>query len=164
MSNEAPLSISLSTSTAKTTIPMVANDTWAKLRFNRVSQKYIKDKGDALTFEYELVDPTASSDGAVILPGALGSRIFEDIQLYAKADAKDPEWYLKKISKRQDAVLGTGDEGNKKNRPTRPNFDASCITKMTGGIFFGKFKVGKDQNGLDRSEIADVAFPEDMKQ
>lgn len=160
-----PLSISIPTNTAKVGIPEVAYDTWVRLRLNNISQD-TNEKGPVITFEWELQDPASASDGSTILPGQLGSKIFERIYCYTKPDAKDAAnpFYIQKISKRIDAILRTGDAENKKGLPARPEFNGETAAKMFGGIAFARFGPNKQQDGSERSEIKEVKHPEDMKQ
>lgn len=161
--SDGPLSINIPTNEVKTAFPQIADNTWVKLRF--VSVKSDKnEKGDFLKFEYDVVDPVTDDSGNTILPGSPGSKVFENIQLYAKPDAKDPKWFLKKLATRQDAILDTGDPENTKGKPVRPAFDNACIAQMTGQIFFALFKHRPDQNGVKRAEISEVAHPSAMKQ
>src|SRR6266446_7083577 len=96
-----PLSISLNLSGTKTANPMVKDGEMVKLRLVSLSQ--IKgDKGNSLRFEFDLVDPAPDTEGGTINPGAFGSKIFENVALYAKADAKDPLWFNGVVSKRLD--------------------------------------------------------------
>lgn len=163
MSTGAPLSITLNTQDAKTVIPKIADGTWVKLRFVGATQSHVENKGDVITFESDLIDPAPSHTGDIILPGALGSKIFEQIQCYAKEGAKNPNWFVEKISKRIDAMLGTGDADNKKGRPQRPQFDAACVAQLVGKTYFAQMGVRVDDNKVERQDINAVAFEEDMK-
>ncbi len=155
-----PLSISLNLSGTKTAIPMVADGTMVRLRLISLSQ--IKtDKGNSLRFEYDLVEPAPDSEGGTINPGAFGSKIFENIAMYAKSDAKDPEWFKKTTAQRIDALLGTGDDGNKKGKPKRPDLDASLVPNLIGKELVAKMRIQNDENFVG-NRIQNVTFPGDI--
>ncbi len=160
MANEEPLSIDMNLSGTKTAIPMIADGTMTQLRLVSLKQTR-NEKGPSLNFEYDLVDPAPDSDGGTINPGAFGSKIFEQIQMYAKPDAKDPKWYEKKIAQRVDALLGTGDEGNKKGKPTRPNLSADLVSQLIGKVLVAKMKVQSDDL-YTGNRIQTVTFPGDI--
>lgn len=155
-----PLSISLDLSGTKTAIPMVADGTMVRLRL--VSLTQIKgEKGNSLRFEYDLVEPAPDTEGGVINPGAFGSKIFETIAMYAKPDAKDPKWFYKNIAQRIDAFLGTGDEGNKKGKPVRPDLSAELVPQLIGKELVAKMKVQQD-DVYTGNRIQTVTFPGDI--
>jgi hypothetical protein len=160
MSNIAPLSISLNLSGTKTAVPMVADGTMVKLRLVSLTQ-VTGDKGNSLKFEYDLVDPAPDTEGGTINPGAFGSKIFEQIAMYAKPDAKDTQWFYKNIAQRIDALLGTGDEGNKKGKPTRPDLSAELVPQLIGKELVAKMKVQQDDN-FTGNRIQSVTFPGDI--
>lgn len=155
-----PLSISLNLSGTKTAIPMIADGTMVRLRLVSLSQ--IKgDKGNTLRFEYDLVEPAPDTEGGTINPGAFGSKIFENVALYAKPDAKDPLWFNSVISKRIDALLGTGDPGNKKGKPVRPDLSAEVVPQLIGKELVAKMKVQQDDN-FTGNRIQTVTYPGDI--
>lgn len=155
-----PLDISLNLSGTKTAIPMIADGTMVRLRLVSLSQ--IKgEKGNSLRFEYDLVEPAPDTEGGTINPGAFGSKIFENIAMYAKPDAKDPRWFEKNIAQRIDGLLGTGDAGNKKNKPTRPNLTAELVPQLIGKELVAKMKVQQDDN-FTGNRIQNVTFPGDI--
>lgn len=155
-----PLSIALKTAATKTEVPKVADGTQTLLVLKSLTQDR-NDKGDFLKFEWVFKNPTPMADGSVVAPGQFGSTKFEQIPLYAKADAKNPEWFLEKIAKRIDALLGTGDDGNKAGKPTRPDLDASVVSAMIGKEVVAKFK-HREFEGVTRDEIDTVTFPGDV--
>jgi hypothetical protein len=155
-----PLSISLNLSGTKTAIPMVADGTMVRLRL--VSLTQVKgEKGNSLRFEYDLVEPAPDTEGGTINPGAFGSKIFEQIAMYAKPDAKDPLWFHKNIAQRIDALLGTGDEGNKKGKPTRPDLSAELVPQLIGKELVAKMTVSNDPD-YSGNRIKSVTYPGDI--
>jgi len=155
-----PIDISLNLSGTKTAVPMVQDGAMVRLRLVNVSL-VSGEKGNSLKWEYDLVDSAPDTEGGTINPGAFGSKIFEQIALYAKPDAKDPKWFLTNISKRIDALLGTGDEGNKKGKPTRPDFNGELIPQLIGKELIAKMKVQNDDNFVG-NRIQTVTFPGDI--
>jgi hypothetical protein len=154
-----PLDISLNLGDTKTTVPAIADNTMVKLRLVSLSQQKT-EKGNSLRWEYDLVEPTIDTEGNALNPGAFGSKIFENIALYAKPDAKDPKWFEKRIATRIDGLLGTGDPGNAKGKPTRPNLDAKLVPNLIGKVLVAKMRLRKDDFG--GSEIASVTYPGDI--
>lgn len=157
--NTGPLDISLDLSNTKTAIPLIADGQYVELRLVKLSMES-NDKGKSTKWEYDLVKPAPDTEGGTIVPGGMGSKQFENIQLYAKPDAKDPKWFEKKIATRMDALLGTGEAGNKKGKPTRPNFDTSAVEQMIGKTLVAKMKVKTGE--YVGNEFATVTFPSDI--
>lgn len=155
-----PLSFNLDLSKAKTEVPQFAENQYVEMRFTELTQ-HESEKGPSIKFRWELVSPAAGADGAPITPGTFGSTFFETIQLYAKPDAKDPKWFEKKISSRIDALLGTGDEGNKKGKPTRPDFTPALVPSLIGKTAFLKFKAKTGE--YSGNEISDIRHPSEMQ-
>ena len=155
-----PLDISLNLSGTKTAVPMVQDGAMVKLRLVSLTQPR-GEKGSSLRFEYDLVDPAPDTDGGTINPGAFGSKIFEQIALYAKPDAKDPRWFEKNIAQRIDALLGTGDSGNKKGKPERPDLSPQLVPQLIGKELIAKMAVQQDDNFVG-NRIKSVTFPGDI--
>lgn len=157
--NEGPLDITLNISQAKTAVPMVADGHMCRWRLQKLSS--VKgEKGAQLKWEYHLIDPAPDSEGGQITPGAFGSIFFENIALYAKPDAKDPKWFEKRIASRVDALLGTGDIGNKKNKPVRPDLTAETVSNLIGKELVAKMKVRTGD--FIGNEFGSVYFPGDI--
>jgi hypothetical protein len=154
-----PLDISLNLGDTKTAIPMIKDGEHAPLRLVNLGQVKT-EKGKSLKFEYDLTHPVPDSEGGVINPGAMGSKVFENIQLYAKPDAKDPKWYEKRIASRIDALLGTGDKDNKKGKPPRPDLNSQLVPQLIGKILIAKMRVRTGE--YTGNEIASVTFPGDI--
>jgi hypothetical protein len=138
-----PLNISLNTAEAKTSVPLFAPG-YVKLRLAKLSQDEVPDKGSVIKLEYDLVDPAPNTDGGTILPGQMGSKFFESIQLYdknTKFGDPAPKWAVEKISKRIDALLNTGDAGNSKGKDPRPNLSPELIPLLIGQVMIAKMNV-----------------------
>lgn len=155
-----PLSISLDLSGTKTAVPMIQDGSMVRLRL--VSLGQVKgEKGNSLRFEYDLMDPAPDTDGGTINPGAFGSKIFEQVAMYAKPDAKDPLWFHKTIAQRIDALLGTGDPDNKKGKPNRPDLSADLVPQLIGKELIAKMSVQQDDN-FTGNRIKSVTYPGDI--
>lgn len=163
MSTSGPLTFQLPTHETKTAIPVPAEGQWYRLRLVSIEQLTDEEGKASVRFNSELVDPTPQDGGGTLEPGKFGSKINITVPLYAKADAKNKTWYLEKISKIQDAVMGTGDPDNKKGKPVRPQLTQEVATQMQGAIFFCKNKHRVDNNGVDRCEPNEFAYPGDIE-
>jgi hypothetical protein len=161
--NEGPLDISLDLTKKTTTVPMVADGHLCRWRLVNIS-KATGEKGDAIKFEYDLTAPAPNTEGGQIEPGKMGAKFFENITLYDKNTPKGtvPDWAEKRIAQRMDALLGTGDVGNKKGKPERPVFDATAASQMIGKEIVAKMKVGTDNNNNPQSNFGQVYFPGDI--
>jgi hypothetical protein len=155
-----PLSINLDITKAKTQVPLFAENQYIEFRLTELSQAEVPQKGNVLKFKWQLVNPAAGADGPPINPGDFGSTFFEQVQLYAKPDAKDPEWFLKRIAARIDGLLGTGDEGNAKGKPPRPALSADLVPTLIGKTVFFKMKVKTGE--FAGNEVADIRHPSEM--
>jgi hypothetical protein len=154
-----PLDISLNLGDTKTAIPTIKDGELVPLRLVSLGQ-VATEKGKSTKWEYDLVSPAPDSDGGVINPGAMGSKVFENIQLYAKPDAKDPKWYEKRIATRIDALLGTGDKDNKKGKPPRPDLNSQLVPQLIGKTLVAKMRVRTGE--YTGNEIASVTYPGDI--
>lgn len=160
-----PLNISLNTDEVKTQVPKFVEGNYIKVRFAKLEQDEVPQKGTVLKFQYDLVDPTPDQEGQTILPGQMGSKIFESVQLYdknTKPGDPAPKWAMEKIGKRLDGFLGTGDAGNTKGKPTRPKLSPETVTTLIGQVAFMKFK--NKTGDYDGQDISEVKFPGDMPQ
>jgi hypothetical protein len=119
-----------------------------RVRLKNLSQA-TTEKGPQLVLEFTTTEPAPSTDGTEI---RAGFPLFERIALYAKEGSKNPTWFLDKIARRIDALLGTGDEGNTKGKPTRPNLNAETVAQMIGQECVLKMTTSEYEGNL-RSEI-----------
>lgn len=160
---EGPLDISLDTTQTTTVVPLIADGVMARWRFTKVSRIMSKDNKPMLKWEWELVAPAPSTEGTPIEPGKMGSKFFENIALFDKNTTPPavPEWALKRVAQRQDALLGTGDPDNKKGKPTRPPFGAEAVGQMVGKEVIAKMSV-KTDGGYTNNEFATLYFPGDI--
>lgn len=154
-----PLNISFDLSDVKTQIPIIMNDHVVLVRLANITQE-LKDNDPAkvsLKWELHLLSPAPTVDGGMV---PAGFKIFENIACYAKEGAKNPKWFLEKISKFMDGFLGTGDRDNKKGKPPRPPFDANAVSAMIGKEAYAKLKVKTGE--YQGNEIQSLTFPGDV--
>ena len=174
-----PLSISLPTSTANTTVPLIAEGQFAKWQF--VSLKEDKnDTGPFLTFTCKLAAPTVTTDGTPLTPESpVGNVYWHKIYLYEKVskDSKEPkrgpdgaitvpERSLIAVSSFIDALLNTCDANNAnaiaKGKTPRPNFDDATVQAMTNQFFYAKMRVKNDEGYGLRNEFGTLLNEADM--
>lgn len=178
--SEQPLSINLDLSQTKVAFPMPNNDIFAKWRVAKVTcDAKVLDHpavgvvengvGQVLKIEFDLEEPVADTDGEQILPGKPGAKHFWQCNLYSKMDAKDPTWFVKKISSLVDALLGTSDADNKKGKPPRPqlNLGDPAFASQLGTLIIGQKLTAKmgisTYEGTTRSEFKAIYFPADLQ-
>lgn len=167
-----PLSNILSTATAKTSVPLIADGQYCGFRLTELTL-VDGEKGKTAKFKYELTSPTITTDNTPLLPGEFGSIQFVNVPCYAKPDAKDPGWFVKRISSYVDALLGTGDAHNPKGKPARPEFfdmaaaqqnvlqlDQSTVSALLGKELIAKMKVRTGE--YEGNEFAAVFHPADV--
>lgn len=167
MSNEnsGPLSITLPTSTTKSAMPQIASNTWAKFKYAApVKQRTIagEGKGDVLDFEFHLAEPASDTEGKTINPGGVGSKQFHTVFMYGK-DGKEAalDRATKEVNKILDAMLGTGDPGNAKGKPARPDFNNELQPSLIGLTFWGKVRAR--QNDPSRNDIVEFRHESEMQ-
>lgn len=173
---QGPLSTMLSTTSAKTSIPMIKDGAYATLRLVKLVQENLPDKGETFKFEFDLVSPVESSDpGVQILPGQLGAKQFHTIRMYGK-DGREAAVgrAMTEIGKYMDALLGTGDAGNTKGKPERPEIfdqgmaaqgvaqlDQGVVAQLVGKELLAQMKVRTGD--FTGNEIGKVFFPADKR-
>jgi hypothetical protein len=168
---DQPLDISYDTSTAKTVVPLIAHNTLTRLKLNNLKVDS-SEKGDATTFEWVITEPVPTSEGGQLRPGDFGATIFDTVYMYAKPDAKNPAWFVPQICKRIDALLGTGDPGNRKGKPNRPALNLapgqsraaieSVMPTLVGKEIVAKVAVRKDEGYGEKNELTTFMFPGDI--
>lgn len=159
-----PLTINIPTANAKTTVPFFRENTYVKFRLGKVpEQDEVENKGSKIKFEWDLVEPTETQDGMQLKPGDFGAKVFDTVFLYDKNTpvGQIPERAISELSKREDALLGTGDPGNKKNRPSRPDFNAELLPQLMGQVVFLKFKNGTGEYS-GKQDIVSFTNPQDV--
>lgn len=167
MSDKAPLSITLGTQNATTSIPLIADNHLAKLRLQSITQSGPQGKRSwsQINFDFKLVDNAPTIEGAEV---NAGFPIFVSIPLGSKDDAnKTPAWAEKRVAQLLDALLGTGDKGNAKGKPARPDLSAAIVPDLIGKEMIGKIIVRKytGESGVEQSsnDVSQYYFPADLE-
>jgi hypothetical protein len=165
-----PLSTNFDLSQAKTVVPLIADGHLTRLRLDSLTVE-TNEKGDAAKFQWKTLEPVPTTDGSQLNPGDFGSTIFDSIAMYAKADAKNPAWFVSNIAKRIDGLLGTADAGNPKGKPARPSVNLApgqsraaieqLAPSLVGKEIVAKMKVRTDDYGT-KNEIGQIHFPGDL--
>lgn len=152
-----PLSTSFDTRGIKTGRPIIADGHICKIKLANVGEVTVPDKGKMVVYEYHLVDPAPTTEGKTVNPGF---SVSERITLYDKNTPPGviPEGAMTRIAQRIDAFLGTGDEGNNKGKPPRPEWPG-CASDMLGRQAYIKVKakVGGEFEGNDITKIMALA-------
>lgn len=158
MADAAPVSISMDLSSHKTTVPVIANDRWVRVRLANLGQ-IANEKGQILKWEYHLLEPAPTIDGDVV---KVGFPIFENICLYGKdtPPGQIPEMAQTNICRRIDAMLGTGDPGNKLQRPERPAFNGELVPTLIGKELYLQLKAKTGE--YEGNDIKKVRHVDDM--
>lgn len=153
-----PLSTSFDTTQVKTGKPIIVDGWQGKVRFAKVTETDIAQKGKMLTFEYHILTPAPTTEGKQVQPPF---PLFHRITLFDKntPPGEIPERSITNICRIQDAFLGTGDVGNNKGKPQRPPFDMACVTLMTGKEAYVKLKanLGGEFEGNDVVKLTALA-------
>ncbi len=155
-----PLSIAVDTQ-VKTSVPMFAEKVYIPFRLVDIAEK-ANEKGKTISFVWDLLEPAPSTDAEhPIKPGAFGSKFFDNVALYDKntPPGEVPQQAVKKISLRQDGILGTGDPDNKKGKTPRPPFNDETARAMLGQVALLQFKVKTGE--FEGNEITGIMFPGD---
>lgn len=147
--NSGPLSISFNIADVKTGRPIIHDGATVRIRFAGL-QETSNDNGKMLVPEVHLLEKTTDVDGKDINPGF---SVRDRITLYDKNTPPDkyPDRAVQRICQIVDAFLNTGDPGNKKERPSRPDFNAETVALMIGKEAYIKVKakVGGEYEGND---------------
>lgn len=176
-----PLSISLPTSTATTTIPVIADSQYVKWKFVSL-QENKNDNGPFLTFTCKLAAPTTSTEGLPINPGdEIGATFWHKVYLYAKnkdtgqveidpttGNPVVPPRAMTAIMNLIDAILNTCDAKHvndsknvAKGKTARPDFNEACVAAMLNQTFNAKMRVKSDDFGL-KNEFGTLLSEADM--
>lgn len=158
-----PLSISLPTSTAKTTVPVIAEGQFVKWQFVSVKEDS-NDNGKFLTFTCKLAAPTVTTEGEPLTPESpVGNMFWHKIYLYDKnTPGVIPPRAITAVSQFIDALLGTGDASNTKGKPARPEFNDETVAAMTNQFFFAKMRVRNDDVYGVRNDFGTLLNEADM--
>lgn len=161
--SQVPLSISLPTSTAKTTVPLIAEGQFVKWQLKSVKED-TNDNGKFLTFTCQLAAPTVTTEGEPLTPDSpVGNMFWHKIYLYDKNHpGVVPPRAITGVCQLIDAVLGTGDANNTKGKPARPEFDDSTIAAMTNQTFYAKMRVRTSDSYGPQNDFGQLLNEADM--
>lgn len=152
MSDNQPLNISLDLTKVVTALPLIADGTMAKVRLKNITQNE-RDGNTILRWELVLVDPTNTVDGTQVQPG---------FPLFINFDLS-LEFLVQKMTRFVDGFLGTGDIGNKKNKPERPQFNPELAADMIGREAIAKIVIVKSKKSdYVGNDIQTLTFPGDL--
>lgn len=158
--DNAPLSIKFNTSQTKTAIPLIADGVMTRFRLKSITQSEGTDTANpAIKFEFNLLDPAPTTEGGTVNPGF---PIFLSVPLRTKESPETPEWSQQKVAQLIDAMLGTGDPGNKKNKPTRPDFGPDLVPQLIGKEMIAKVKTYRGKDDVLRNDLGTFTFPGDV--
>ena len=119
-----------------------------------------------LEFKFTLSAAVPSEDGKQVEPGKPGSNITAKVFMFGKDYTEPgvtPERVLTQVCRIQDALLGTGDEGNPKGKPTRPPSNDELVPQLIGKEIVAKVRVSTSKDGqYTNNDFAAMYFPGDM--
>lgn len=158
-----PLS-NLNTSRASTAVPLIADAQMGPFRVEQLTVDQPEGNRTWPQLKAKLVSviAMASSEGH---PINAGWPLFITFPLGTKDNpAVAPDWAGPAIAKFQDGVLGTGDEGNKKGKPTRPDLTEESLPEYIGKTVVCKIgiKKPKDEQYTDQNVVKTYTFPGDI--
>lgn len=147
-----PLNISLDLSKVKTTVPLIADGHMTRVRLKDITQQD-RDGATIIKWEFALVDPAPTTDGATVNAG---------FPMFVNFDLSH-EFLVQKMSRFVDGLLGTGDVDNKKGKPPRPQFDAQLASQMIGTEGIAKVIVTRSKKSdYVGNDIQTLTFPGDL--
>lgn len=152
MSDNSPLNIDVDLSNISTTIPLIADNTTAKVRLKNISQTE-RDGTPIIRWELVLADPAPTQEGGTVQPG---------FPLFVNFDTSQ-DWLMQKLSRFVDGFLGTGDKGNHKGKPERPRLNAGTVAAMLGKEAYAKIVVQRSKKtDYVGNDITAVIYPGDF--
>jgi hypothetical protein len=120
MSDNQPLNIHLDLSKIKTALPLI-QECMTKVRLEDITENQ-RDGATIVKMEFHLTEGAPSEDG---------SRVNAGFPIFVNFDTSQV-WLQQKLAKFIDGLLGTGDEGNKKGKPARPDFGPELLPDLIG--------------------------------
>jgi hypothetical protein len=152
MSDNQPLNINVNLADVTTTVPLIVDGTMAKVRLKNISQTE-RDGNPVIKWELTLSEPAPTTDGLQVQPG---------FPLFISFDISH-EFLVQKMARFVDAFLGTGDVGNKKGKPARPQLNADTVTRMLGSEAIAKISVQKSKKSdYVGNDIATMTHVDDL--
>ena len=125
----------------------------AKVRLKSITQSE-RDGNTILRWEMALVDPVQTVEGQ---PVNTGFPLFVNFDLSL-------EFLVQKMTRFVDGFLGTGDVGNKKGKPERPQFNPELANDMIGREAIAKIIVAKSKKSdYVGNDIQTLTYPPDLQ-
>jgi hypothetical protein len=151
--SDQPLNITVNTTDIATALPLIVDGTQAKVRLKNISQLE-RDSGQlVIKWEFALVDPAPTVDGAQVQAG---------FPLFVNFDVSR-DFLLRKMATFIDGILGTGDINNRKGKPSRPALGPESVSQMLGGEAIAKIVVVKStKSDYVGNDIDKLTYPGDL--
>lgn len=156
---QAPLSIGMELGDVSTAIPILKNDQVALCTVENITQAE-HEKGPIITFKFKLAEPCPTHDGKQV---EAGFPVTSRVCLFDKNTPKGeiPERSKQNIARLIDAIFGTGDVGNQKNKPPRPALTTATVAEAIGKQVLLRFKAVTEGEFVG-TEIKAAYFPPDI--
>jgi len=148
----SPLNITINLKEVTTALPLIVDGTTARVRVKNISQQ---DRDGVVLVKWEIVltEPAPTVEGNHANPG---------FPLFINFDTSQ-EWMLQKMAKFIDGFLGTGDRGNKRGKPERPDLDAHVAADLIGKESLAKIVIQKSKKtDYVGNDIGSLTFPGDL--
>jgi hypothetical protein len=147
-----PLNITINLKEVTTALPLIIDGTTARVRVKNISQQD-RDGVVLVKWELALTEPAPTVEGNHANPG---------FPLFINFDTSQ-EWMLQKMAKFIDGFLGTGDRGNKKGKPERPDLDAHVAADLIGKESLAKIVIQKSKKtDYVGNDISTLTYPGDL--
>lgn len=151
MSDNSPLNIHLDLSKVKTALPLI-QECMTKVRLQDVTESQ-RDGATVIKMEFHLSDGAQTEDGGQVNAG---------FPLFVNFDTSQV-WLQQKLAKFIDGLLGTGDENNRKGRPTRPDFGPELLPDLIGREAIGKIIISRSKKSdYVGNDIASLTYLGDI--
>ena len=147
-----PLNITIDLKNVTTALPLIVDGTTTRVRVKNISQQ---DRDGVILVKWEIVltEPAPTVEGNQANPG---------FPLFINFDTSQ-DWMLQKMAKFIDGFLGTGDRGNKKGKPERPDLDAHTAANLIGKESLAKIVIQKSKKtDYVGNDISTLTFPGDL--
>jgi hypothetical protein len=152
MPDTSPLNITINLKEVTTALPLIVDGTTVRVRVKNISQ-IERDGVPIIKWEIALTEPAPTVDGQQAHAG---------FPLFINFDTSQ-EWMLQKMAKFMDGFLGTGDRGNKKGKPERPDLDAQTAAELIGKESQAKISIQKSKKtDYVGNDIASLTYPGDL--
>lgn len=160
--------LSIQTSTAKAAFPTLRDGLTSKFRLQQVS--WSDPEGDRAygmyKFEFHTTVPADTRDNEIVQPGF---PVTVNVNMGTKETPNEvPKMAITNICTILDALLGTADQPNNKNKPARPDFDPqgnpSLIPSLIGKEIIATVKLTASKQNPDQlfCNLVKLTYPGDV--